>query len=56
MNTTQIVFGLVTGLFVFGIVYGINGGTIPAVAVMIVSTIGATVFGLATASITDKQP
>lgn len=38
---------------VAGIVYGYYGGTIPAVVVMIVSTIGATVFGIAT--LTNKQ-
>jgi len=52
----KLVLAVITALFVLGIVYGINGGTVPAVAVMIVSTIGATVFGIATASITDKQP
>ncbi len=48
MNPTAVGFAIVTTIFVAGIVYGLNGGTIPSVAVMIVCTIGATIFGIAT--------
>jgi hypothetical protein len=44
----KIIGGAVTAIFVMGILYGYSGGTIPSVAVMIVSTVGATVFGIAT--------
>jgi hypothetical protein len=48
MNKNRIIGGAVTAVCIAGIVYGYSGGTIPAVAVMIGCTIGATLFGIAT--------
>lgn len=44
----KVVLIAITAVFVAGVVYGLNGGTIPSVAVMLISMSGATIFGLAT--------